>query len=402
MNESKGSRTTRMRAVGPPQPVDAPSLSAPAGVTSAKDADDAACLRAILETAVETIVTIDEHGLVESINEAGQRMFGFAAAEVVGHNVSMLMPSPHREQHDQYIARYLATGEGRIIGIGREVMAQRKDGTSFPVFLSVSEVRLRDRRIFTGLMQDVTDLKRAQHQLVQAERLAAIGEAMTALTHESRNALQRGQACLELLGDHVLGDAEAERLVGRIQTALDDLQRHYEEVREFAAPLRLDRSPCDLGQVVQESWTHLLALHGQRPVQWELRLVALSPKASIDPFALRQVFRNILENSLAACSDPVAITVSIQDTIWETQPALQIVLRDNGPGLNSEQATRAFDPFYTTKVKGTGLGLAIAKRIVEAHGGTISLNSGYRDGAEFVIVLPSLLDGRHEGGNHIE
>lgn len=392
----------RMRDGGPLQPIDLPALSVPAAATSSKDADDAACLRAILEAAVETIVTIDEHGMVESINEAGQRMFGFAAAEVVGHNVCRLMPSPHREQHDQYIARYLATGEGRIIGIGREVMAQRKDGTTFPVFLSVSEVRLRDRRIFTGLMQDVTDLKRAQHQLVQAERLAAIGEAMTALTHESRNALQRGQACLELLGDHVLGDAEAERLVGRIQTALDDLQRHFEEVREFAAPLRLDRTPCDLGQVAQESWTHLLTLHGHRPVEWKLQLPDHSPKASGDPFALRQVFRNILENSLAACSDPVRITVSIQDTTWGTQPALQITLRDNGPGLNTEQAARAFDPFYTTKVKGTGLGLAIARRIVEAHGGSITLNPNYRDGAEFVIILPSLLDRSHQGGNQVE
>ena len=151
-------------------------------------------LKTILETAVDGIITIDFHGIIHSVNPAAERMFGHPPGELVGQNVSVLMPAPDSQQHDGYIAQYLKTGQPRIIGIGREVTGRRSDGSEFPVDLAVSEVGTGTPRLFTGIIRDISDWKIAQHQLVEAERLAAIGEAMAGLAHESRNALQRASA----------------------------------------------------------------------------------------------------------------------------------------------------------------------------------------------------------------
>ncbi len=154
-------------------------------------------LGAILDTAVEAIITIDERGICESLNAAAEAMFGYSADEVIGENVSLLMPLPYREEHDAYLANYLQTGKTQIIGIGREVIGRRKSGEEFPIHLAVSEVHLEHRRLFTGFVEDITERKKAQQRLVQSERLAALGEAMASLAHESRNFLQRIQISVE-------------------------------------------------------------------------------------------------------------------------------------------------------------------------------------------------------------
>jgi signal transduction histidine kinase len=181
---------------------------------------------------------------------------------------------------------------------------------------------------------------------------------------------------------------EAVDLVGRIQKAQDHLQQLYEEVRGYAAPLRLDRILCPVDGIWRQAWTNLAVRRQGRTASLRTDTNSVDLCCEVDSFRLEQVFRNIFENALAACQDPVEVGVSCSETVLEGQPALRLAIRDNGPGLNPEQRKRIFEPFFTTKTKGTGLGMAIAKRVVETHGGKISVGAGPGPGAEILITLP--------------
>jgi signal transduction histidine kinase len=244
-----------------------------------------------------------------------------------------------------------------------------------------------------GVAEDTTPLRQAQQQAVQSERLVAIGEAMTGLAHESRNALQRSQACLEMLAKRVKDRPEAIDLIDRLQNAQDHLHRLYEEVRNYAAPIQLRRQDCDVGETLANAWSQVAAVQNGRAPRLHEAGRGLDLHCQADPFALGQCFRNILDN--AVCEDHDA-AVSRQGpevfVDWfacelKGQPALGVSIRDNGPGLTPEQARSMFEPFYTTKTKGTGLGMAITRRIVTAHGGEISVGQS-GPGAEIVIKLP--------------
>lgn len=238
------------------------------------------------------------------------------------------------------------------------------------------------------LVIDVTELQDAQSRLVQSERLAAIGEMVTGLAHESRNALQRARGCLDLLELDLDGNREQLDLTHRIRRALNDLQRNYEEVRSYAAPFVLDLSDVDAAAVLRESFNDLTCeFHGTGHV---LRIDA-DPRAGTvraDPHRLAQVFRNILENAIAASPGAAEIDVRIEKVQRERQPFQAIEIQDRGKGMNPETVTRLFEPFYTTKQSGTGLGMAICKRIVTAHGGSISARSILDQGATIRILLP--------------
>ncbi len=469
-----------------------------------------ALLSAILDTAVDAIITIDEQARIQSFNPAAERMFGYAASEVSGHNVSLLMPSPYREEHDDYLQNYLRTGEKKIIGIGREAVGRRKDGSTFPLDLAVSEVRVGNVRLFTGIVRDISDRRRAEDRaaglgrilddslneiyifdadtlrfvqvnrgarenlgytmeelvqltpvdlereftapafaalleplrsgeqtklnfntthhrqdgssydvevhlqmstfesrsvfvaialdvtdrreaearLLQSERLAAIGQTVAGLAHESRNAFQRSQACLEMLAMELEGHADELELVERIQRALDHLHHLYEEVRDYAAPINIDRQPCVLSHVWRDAWTHLELARQRKRVALREETRAVNLTCAVDWFAMGQVFRNILENAVYSCPDPGEIVISCQAARLIGQPALEISIRDDGPGFEPEAREKVFTAFFTTKTKGTGLGMAIAKRIVDAHGGTIAVGEARSRGAEILITLP--------------
>ena len=230
-------------------------------------------------------------------------------------------------------------------------------------------------------------LNQAQQRTLQAERLAGIGQMSTGLAHESRNALQRIQACAEMLELEVEGNGAALDLVHRIKLAQDDMHRLFDEVRGYAAPVNLDRSACRLGSVWREAWELLLP-------QWEGRIAEMIDSTGTeqgfygDHFRLVQLFRILFENSLAACRDPVRIEITCSSTRIGNTSAIRISVRDNGAGLNQEQREHIFEPFYTTKTKGTGLGMAIAQRIAEAHGGHITVGEDASSGADIVVTLP--------------
>ncbi len=232
--------------------------------------------------------------------------------------------------------------------------------------------------------------KQVNEKLLQAHRLATIGEMNTRLAHESRNALQRLRVCTEMLEYEVGDNTEAIRLIARAQKAQDDLQRLFDEVRNFASPINLEITPCRLPSLWHEAWD---LLHWQRTDR-QAELVEDSHGSElhvkVDRFRLVQLFRNLFENSLAACTDPVCIHIESYDNPLESAEFIEIHILDNGPGLDEEARRLAFQPFFTTKTKGTGLGLAIARRIMDAHGGTIEVLDRSQRGAEIVLRLPRM------------
>ena len=232
------------------------------------------------------------------------------------------------------------------------------------------------------------EINRLREQALQNERLAAIGQMMTVLAHESGNALARMQVSLDGLANEVQQRPRAQELIARIQSAQDYLQQLYQEVRNYAAPLKLEHGRWNLSMIWRQAWGNLSTERKGRDADLREDTGALDLRCQVDQFRLEQVFRNIFENSLAACADPVRVQIQCIATELDGQSALQVAVRDNGPGLSVEQKQRIFDPFFTTKTKGTGLGMAIAKRIVEAHGGLISIGLDCGNGAEICIVLP--------------
>jgi signal transduction histidine kinase len=237
--------------------------------------------------------------------------------------------------------------------------------------------------------------RRAREQLLVQERLAAIGHAMTALAHESRNALQRSRAGLEMLHKRVAGNSEAVELLTAVQDSQTYLTELYEQVRSYAAPINVHCAATDLDQLAQETWEHLAAQHPgctlrevpPSPTQGQVALPADQRVCAVDRRAMGQVLRNLFENALAS-AHPAEVSLSWSATKLAGRPALRLAIRDNGPGVPAAQRAMIFEPFYTTKVRGTGLGLAISRRIVEAHGGEIGLAESDGCGAEFWITIP--------------
>ncbi|SRR6056297_745018 len=238
-----------------------------------------------------------------------------------------------------------------------------------------------------GFISDTTELQQSREKLLQAERLAAMGQMLTGIAHESRNALQRIQASVDMLGIELEASSEAAGDVARIARAREDLQRLFEELRSYTAPIHLQVSTCDLAETWHQAWEELDLARKGRDAFLQVTAEEVDLHCKVDSFRLQQVFRNLLENALAACDDPLRITIECQNSTLQGAPALCISVRDNGPGLSSEQKQRVFDAFYTTKTKGTGLGLAIARRIIDAHGGSIRVGSAVW-GAAFEIILP--------------
>jgi signal transduction histidine kinase len=234
---------------------------------------------------------------------------------------------------------------------------------------------------------DITDLQHAQRQTLQAERLAVIGQVTAALAHEGRNLLQRMQSGLERLAWRLDGRAEELALLARVQDAQAGLRRLFDDIRTYAAPLKLDVRACHLPAVWREAWAQVRAAFDGRDADLA-EDAAADLWCSADPFRLGQVFRNLFENAFAACPGPVRVAVVCRDANLGERRALGVAVRDNGPGFTPEQRRRAFEPFFTTKAQGTGLGMSIARRIVEAHGGRIDLGAGSGPGAEIILFLP--------------
>jgi two-component system sensor kinase FixL len=350
--------------------------------------DEVVRSRAVLNTAVDTIITIDDKCRICSVNPATERMFGYSAKELTGTNINVLMPEPYHSQHDAYVADYLKSRKPKIIGIGRRVTGRREDGSEFPCYLAVSEFTVRGEQYFTGIIRDLTELERVQSQLLQAERLAAIGQMVTGLAHESRNALQRAQACLDMLSLDLQEQKEQLDLARRATTALQDLHRLYEEVRSYAAPIHLEFRECNLAMIWRKEWENLAAARKGKLIELIDADDSQDLSCEVDVHRIEQVMRNVLENAIYACGTEGRITVRCQETLYDAEPAAMITIEDNGIGMTQEVADQICEPFFTTKQKGTGLGMAIVHRIVTAHGGSIQASPLGRGGSQIMLVIP--------------
>lgn len=238
------------------------------------------------------------------------------------------------------------------------------------------------------LVTDITELQEAQQRMVQAERLAAIGQMVTGLAHESRNALQRARACLDLLELDLQSEPEQLDLTGRIRRALGDLQRNYEEVRNYAAPIVLESVECSLADLLRQTFDDLRWEYKDCPLELHIDDQLSGRTVRVDIHRLRQVFRNVLDNAIAASANCGRIDARLTDTMLDGQAFYRIEFRDYGCGIPKDALSHLFDPFFTTKPSGTGLGMAICKRIVEAHGGCISAENIAQGGAVVRIDLP--------------
>jgi PAS domain S-box-containing protein len=334
-----------------------------------------AAFRTLVEAAPCAIVILRPDDTIAYFSPFAEELTGWKAQEATGKKLPQLLPAtaPPSEFRAPRSPEPLLCRDGsqRWLVWNRRRLEDYEGG---PAILAVG--------------QDVTELKKAQELALRSERLAAIGQMMTGLAHESGNALARSQACLEMLTWEVQDRPEALDLITRIQKAQDHLKQLYEEVRGYAAPLKLQREEWDLSWIWRQAWEHLALLRKGRDATLHENAAGVDLTCRVDHFRVEQVFRNMLENSLAACADPVRIEITAAAADLEGRPALRVTVHDNGPGLNAEQKQRIFEPFFTTKTKGTGLGMAIARRILEAHGGQIAVDSSPGTGATLIVTLP--------------
>jgi two-component system sensor kinase FixL len=358
-----------------------------------------ALLQSILQTVPDAMIVIDERGLIESLSTTAEHLFGYGVDEVAGKNVSMLMPSPHRELHDGYLERYLRTGERHIIGIGRIVVGQRRDGTTFPMHLTVGELRTAAKHFFTGFIRDLTDqqitenrLKALQSEVAHMSRFTALGEMASTLAHEINQPLTainnylRG--CQRLLDK--AGDDSRDMLRDALGRASDQALRAGQiirRLREFVARGDTERQIENLPKLIEDAST--LALIGAKEggVAVSFRL---DPKADLvvaDRIQIQQVLVNLIRNAidvLMEWSGPREIEI---ETVAKADATAQISVSDSGSGLAPEVAAQLFQPFVTTKQKGMGLGLSISRTIIEAHGGKIWVEPRPGSGTIFRFTL---------------
>ena len=337
-------------------------------------------LRAIFENAMDGILIADDDGRYIDANPAACTKLGYSRDEITNLNVADLVCFPPDKTFAETWHYFLKNGQ-----LSGECAMRCKDGT-------IIEVEFRSAASFLPGMnlssiRDVTNRKRAEQRALQSERLAAIGETMAGLVHEGRNALQRSKACLEMLAVEVEDRPEALDLVNRVLRAQEHLHHLYEEVRQYAAPIKLKNERCALREVWREAWQNVAQLNNGKQIRLQEHLLA-DVACEGDHFALGQVFRNIFENAIQASPDGSCIRVSCNRSCHEGRPMLACSVRDEGPGMDAETRRQVFDPFFTTKTKGTGLGMAICQRIVHAHGGTIEIADRDGPGAEIIIYLP--------------
>jgi two-component system sensor kinase FixL len=361
-----------------------------------------ALLGAIVDIIPGALIIIDTDGIVRSFSRGAERMFGYAAAEMTGQKINMLMPSPYREEHDGYIRRYLKTGEKRIIGIGRIVAAQRKDGSTFPMELAVGEVETPHGHYFVGSARDITARERAERQihelqttLSQASRLSAMGEMSSGLAHELNQPISAIMsyidAALHLLGKG--GEADVARvsdMLGKAATQSRRAGQIVHHLRRFVLTGETEKTEEDLNVVVQDSLA--MALVGTRSTDaaMSLDLGATLPRVLVDRVQIQQVVVNLVRNGMEAIAgrDAPALSVSTR----RDGNFLVVTVADNGPGIDPEVAEQIFNPFVTTKPKGMGIGLSICRSIVEGHGGRIWTEESSSGGATFVFTVPAVVE----------
>lgn len=373
-----------------------------AALSSAENADTrAAHLKSILDSIPDAMIVIDDRGLMHSFSAAAERLFGHSASEVLGKNVKMLMPQPYRDAHDGHLERYLRTNERRIIGIGRVVVGQRRDGSTFPMELAVGEMRVHNQRYFTGFIRDLTErqqtearLQELQAELVHISRLTAMGEMASALAHELNQPLSAIANYVK--GSRRLLDSRNDESLVPLRDAMDKAGEQalragqiIRRLRDFVARGESERRVENLRKLIEEA--SALALVGAKDTGVRVRFEFGSGIDLVlaDKVQIQQVLLNLMRNAIeametSATRDLVIATVSAENNM------IAIRVADTGSGIAPEIASQLFQPFITTKRQGMGVGLSISRTIIEAHGGTITVAANPGGGTMFILTLPAV------------
>jgi two-component system sensor kinase FixL len=338
--------------------------------------------RSIIDSAVDAILVIDQHGGVEAFNAAAVRLFGYSAPEVIGRNVSMLMPEPYRHEHDGYMGRYLATGEKRIIGIGREVTGRRKDGSTFPVHLSVGEMTIDGDRKFTGILHDLTARVQLESQLREQAALTRLGEMAAVVAHEVKNPLTGIRGAVQIIGSRLPAGSRDAEVIKEIVSRIDALNDLMKDLLLFARPPQPRIAAVDPLPIL----TMVIGLIGQDPGarHMAIEVEGSSPPISADADLLKLILQNLLQNAVHAMRGKGRIQVTVESA----DAVCTIAIADAGPGIPPEVREKLFTPFLTTKSRGTGLGLSTAKRFVEAQSGSIAIDCPAAGGTTVVVRFP--------------
>ena len=339
--------------------------------------------QAVVESAVDGIIVIDEKGRIEAFNPAAERLFGYSEQEVLGQNVNILMPSPYHEEHDAYLDRYRSTGVRKIIGIGREVTGRRRDGTTFPLRLSVGETSLGGQRKFTGIVHDLSERVAIEHQLREQTALARLGEMAAVLAHEVKNPLAAVRGAIEVIGTRLPAGGRETTIVKEIVSRIDSLNELMKDLLLFARPPAPKPQPVEIQPLVSSTAQLLREDPSLNSVHIEVE--GSSPPVLADPGLLQIVFLNLMVNSAQAMRNGSG---HIKVSVGASAGKCRIDFQDDGPGIPPEIRDKVFAPFFTTKSRGTGLGLATARRLIEAHRGTIDVRCPADGGTTVSIQLP--------------
>jgi len=365
-------------------------------------------LQALMDAAADAVILIDDRGRIGGVNRSAERLFGFSAEELSGKNVSILMHEPDRSAHDGYLARYAATGIPHIIGVGREVNAQRKDGSIVPVSLSVGRVPGVEPPRFIGFVRDITlqrqamaavkrerdNERRSQERMLHVSRMATMGEMAAGIAHELNQPLT-AITNYALASDRLLARAQPD--VAEIRSALHEISSQALRAGEIIRKLRQLvghqeslRTVTAINDVVEELGVLTQADARHSGTRLRIELAPLLPQVNIDRIQIQQVLLNLWRNAIEALASTSPGEREIAFTTKCSDRDVEICVCDNGDGVAPTIADHIFDPFYTTKHAGTGLGLAISRTIVQAHGGSIGFRPNRPSGACFFVHLPSL------------
>jgi PAS domain S-box-containing protein len=355
-------------------------------------------LRSVLDTVPEATIVIDENGVMQSFSAAAEHLFGFSATEAIGHDVAMLMPEPYHTQHGSYLGRYLRTGERRVIGRGRVVVGQRRDGTTFPMELSVGEMVAGERRSFVGFIHDLSERQATQRQLedLQAElihmsRFTAMGEMASTLAHELNQPLTAVVSYLNGCRRLIDGADTLQNLMIRdgMERAADQAMRAGQiisRLRQFVSRRESQRHHEDLSKLIDDA--SALALVGIKQTGVKVATVfdSLAAAVLVDKVQIQQVILNLIRNAIEAMqeTDRRELTISTEQVDRET---VEVRVTDTGPGIAPSIAAQLFQPFVTTKPQGMGVGLSISRTIIESHGGRLWADANPEGGTVFRLTL---------------
>lgn len=355
-------------------------------------------LKSILETIPDAMVVIDPVGKIQSFSSAAERLFGRSAEDVIGRNVSLLMPSPYRENHDGYIERYLRTGERRIIGVGRVVVGERKDGSTFPMELAIGEMKSNEKLFFTGFIRDLSERQRTearlqelQAELVHISRLTAMGEMASTLAHELNQPL--AAIANYLKGARRFLDKGTEDAQSMVKEALDKATEQslragqiIHRLRNFVSRGESERKAESLSKLLEEASALALVGAKDQGVRVRFELDPSHDMVFVDKVQVQQVILNLIRNAIEAMAESSHRQLVISSGAAPGN-AVEVTVADTGSGISPAIEAQLFQPFVTTKSHGMGVGLSISKTIIEAHGGRLWAEANPAGGTIFHLTL---------------